>query len=189
VFGGGEGGVDWVQDELNERSLEADFLVGFGVFHDFSVFALLLGFLLPLLSVGIEVVFTPKFGHQLVDIFDSEFLGVDISELFQTESPTVKAGTESDVTDDWVDLDVAHWCVSVGTTVGSDNDIDGFDGSLKLLVKSLHIVLEGSESEIKFVQEKNWLDSFGDSLSEDGLGLDTDTGDGIDDDEGTIGDS
>lgn len=101
----------------------------------------------------------------------------------------MKSGTESDVTDDWVDLDISHWCVSVGTTVGSDNDIDGFDGSLELLVKSLHIVLEGSQSQIKFVQEKNWLDSFGDSLSENGLGLDTDTGDGIDDDEGTIGDS
>ena len=76
VFGGGEGGVDWVQDKLNEGSVEADFLVGFFVFHDLSVFALLLGFLLPLLSVGIKVVLTPKFGHQLVDILDSEFFGI-----------------------------------------------------------------------------------------------------------------
>merc|ERR1712242_200492 len=94
VLGGDEGGVDWVQDELDEGSFETDFLV-FVVFQNgFSVGTFLLWFFLPFLSVGIKVVVTPKFGHEFVDVFDSKFFGVNISELFQTESPTVKTGTE-----------------------------------------------------------------------------------------------
>jgi hypothetical protein len=189
VFGGGEGGVDWVQDELDEGSFETDFLV-FVVFQNgFSVSTFLLWFLLPFLSVGIEVVITPKFGHELVDVFDSKFFGVNISELFQTESPTVKTGTESDVTSNWVNLNITHWCIFIGTTVSGNNDVNGFDCSLKFLVQSFHIVLEGTQSKIELVQEQDWLNSFGDGLSENGLGLDADTGNGINDNEGTIGDS
>ena len=76
VFGGGEGGEDWVEDELDEGSFETDILVFVVLENGFTVGTFLFWSLLPFLSVGIKVVITPEFGHEFGDVFDSEFSGI-----------------------------------------------------------------------------------------------------------------
>ena len=57
------------------------------------------------------------------------------------------------------------------------------------MVKFLGGQLEFEKGSVHLVHEKNRLYTFGNSLPEDGLGLDTYTRDAINDDEGSVSDS
>jgi hypothetical protein len=97
----------------------------------------------------------------------------------------VETGTESDRTPLWVDLNVSEDRVGVGR----DDDVDGLDGSAEGLVKILLGDLELEQSTIDLVDNDDGLDTLGQGLTENGLGLDTDTLDTVNDDKGTIGDT
>lgn len=73
-----------------------------------------------------------------------------------------------------------------GVTVSGNNDIDGFNGLGERLVSFLGVELEFKHSTIELVHHENGLDTFTESLTQDGFGLDANTFDAIDDDEGTI---
>ncbi|KAI6769124.1 hypothetical protein HG531_010228 [Fusarium graminearum] len=170
VHDGGEDLEDGVEDELVEGTLELLTLVG-----------TVLG---PLLGLGVEVVVAPETLHHLV-LVNTELLGVSDSELADGESPAVQTGTEGDGTLIRVDLDVTNGLVKVGR----DDDVDGLDGSREGLVKILLGDLELEKSTVDLVDDDDGLDALTKSLSEDGLGLDTDTLDGVDDNESTISDT
>lgn len=170
VHDSSEDAENWVQDELVEGTLKWLALVG------------RLGG--PLLGVWVEVVVAPKTLHHLNTV-NTELLGVTLSELADGESPSVETGTEGNGTLVWVDLDVTEGLVEVG----GDDDVDGLDGTGEGLVKILLGDLELEKSTIDLVDDNNWLDALTKSLTENGLGLDTDTLNGVDDDESTIGDT
>lgn len=161
---------DGVENELVEGTLELLTLVG-----------TVLG---PLLGLGVEVVVAPETLHHLV-LINTELLGVSDSELADGESPTVQTGTEGDGTLVRVNLDVTNGLVKVGR----DDDVDGLDGSREGLVKILLGNLELEKSTIDLVDDDDGLDALTKSLSEDGLSLDTDTLNGVDDNESTISDT
>jgi hypothetical protein len=93
----------------------------------------------------------------------------------------VETGSESDGSLLGVDLDVTEDLV----VVGRDDDVDGLDGSGERLVEVLLADLELEEGSVDLVDDNDGLDSLGKGLSEDGLGLDADTVDGVNDDEGS----
>jgi hypothetical protein len=167
VHDGVEQSEDGVEDKLVEGSLSTT-----------------VGGLGPLLGLGVEVVVSPKLGHEL-SLVDTELLGVSAGELSEGEGPTVKTGTESDRSLLGVDLDISE----DGVVVGRDNDVNGLDGSAERLVQVLLGNLEFEKSSVDLVDDNNRLDSLTKRLSKNGLGLDTNTLDTVDDDKGTIGDS
>lgn len=138
----------------------------------------------PLFGGTVEVVVTPKLGHEL-GLGDTKLLGVSTGELSERESPTVETGSKGDCSLFGVDLDVTK----SGVGVGGDNDVDRLDGSAEGLVEILLFDLELEQSSVDLVDDKHGLDSLGQRLSQDGLGLDTDTFDTVDNDKRTIGDS
>ena len=172
VHGGSAESDDWLHDEGDESSLELLVVIGPGV-------------VLPLLGLLVEEVFAPKLVHHLLS-GDSEFLGVDSGESGEGEGPSEKSGTHSAGTVLWVNLlRFSH----VFALVGGDDNVDVLNNSVEFLEHSLTINLELEDTSINLVDHQAWLDLLGEGLSEDGLGLDGDTFDVIDDDEGTIGDS
>jgi hypothetical protein len=170
VHDGSEDLEDGVEDELVEGTLELFTLVG-----------TVLG---PLLGLGVEVVVAPETLHHLV-LVNTELLGVSDSELADGESPAVQTGTEGNGTLVGVDLDVTNGLVKVGR----DDDVDGLDSSGEGLVKILLGDLKLEKSTIDLVDDDDGLDALTKGLSQDSLGLDTDTLDGVDDNEGTISDT
>jgi len=150
VHDGVEYTVDRVQDELDESTLVTT-----------------LG---PLLGLGVEVVVAPELLHELGSL-STKLLSVHIGKLLERESPRVKAGTESDGTLAGVDLDVAHGCILVGTTVGGDDDVDVLNDTLELLVELFGLELERQKRQVHLVHEDDGLDSLTNSLSQYGLGL------------------
>ena len=171
VHDGSEDSEDGVQNERVEGSLQGlSISVG--------------GLGGPLLGLGVEVVVSPKLGHQLV-LVNTELLGVSASELSQGESPTVQTGGESNRTLVGVDLNVSER----GVGVGGDNDVDGLDGSAEGLVEVLLGDLQFEQSSVDLVDTQDGLDSLGQGLSQDSLGLDTNTFDTVDNDQGTVSDS
>ena len=118
-------------------------------------------------------------------LVDTELLCVTGSELTEGEGPSVKTGTESDSTLLGVDLNITESLV----VVGRDDDVDGLDGSVEGLVEVLLADLQLEKGSIDLVDDTDGLDSLGQSLTQDGLGLHTDTVNAVDDDEGTIGNS
>jgi len=126
----------------------------------------------------------PETLHHLV-LVNTELLGVTASELTDSESPAVKTRTESDGTLFGVDLAVTKSLVEVC----GNNDIDGLDDTREVLVKILLGKLELEKSTVDLVDDDNRLNALTKSLTEHGLGLDTDTFNGVDDNEGTIGDT
>jgi len=171
VHDGGEDLEDRVEDEHVEGSLELLAVVSGGLGG-------------PLLGLGVKVVVSPKSVHERL-LLDTELLGVSGGELVDGEGPTVETGTESDGTLLGVNLDVTEDLV----VVGGDDDVDGLDGSGERLVEVLLADLELEESSVDLVDDNDGLDSLGKSLSKDGLGLDTDTIDGVNDDESSVSDS
>lgn len=97
----------------------------------------------------------------------------------------METGTEGDGTLLGVDLDITKGLVVV---CGND-DVDGLDDTGEVLVQILLAELELEKSTVDLVDDDNGLDTLTKSLTQDSLGLDADTLDGVDDNERTIGDT
>lgn len=126
----------------------------------------------------------PETLHHLV-LVNTELLGVPSGELADSEGPAVKTGTEGNGTLVGVDLDITEDLVKVG---GND-DVDGLDDTGEVLVQVLLGDLELKKSTVDLVDDDNRLDTLTKSLAQDGLGLDADTLNGVDDDESTVSDT
>lgn len=97
----------------------------------------------------------------------------------------MKPGTESNSSLIRVNLNITEGLVEVG----SNDDIDGLDGTGERLVQVLLRDLELQQGAIHLVDDTDWLDTLSESLAEDGLGLNANTFDAVDDDKSTIGDT
>jgi len=95
----------------------------------------------------------------------------------------VKSRTESNGTLGGIALDITKKFI----TIGGDDHISGFDHTSKALVSFVHVLLELKNDTIDLVDHENGLDTLSESLTQDSLGLDTDSFDTVDDDESTIG--
>lgn len=126
----------------------------------------------------------PETLHHLV-LVNTKLLGISVSELADSEGPAVETGTEGNGALVGVDLDITKSLVEVG----GDDDVDGLDDTGEVLVQVLLGELELEKSAIDLVDDDNRLDTLTERLSEHSLGLDTDTFNGVDDDESTIGDT
>jgi hypothetical protein len=73
-----------------------------------------------------------------------------------------------------------------GIIVSGDDDVGGLDGSLENLESLLFLQLKLKQDTIHLVDHKDWLDSLSESLTEDGLGLDANSLNAIDDDDGSV---
>lgn len=135
----------------------------------------------PLLSLGVEVIVTPKLGHEL-SLVNTELLGVSASEVSERESPTVETGTEGDGTL----LGVDHGVSESGIGVSGNDNVDGLNGSAERLVKVFLGNLQLEKSSVDLVDDKDGLDSFTQRLTEDSLSLDTDTLNTVNNDKSTI---
>jgi len=134
---------------------------------------------------GGEVVVTPELDHKLLEV-NLELIGVDTGEVGKGKGPTEKGGTESNGTNGGVNLlSLTH----IVALVSGDNDVSGLDDTLEVLIHGLTIDLEFEDTTINLVDEEDGLDLLTESLTEDGLSLDANTFDVIDDDESTIGDT
>ena len=140
----------------------------------------------PLLGLGVEERLSPQLLHELVDL-DAELLGVHLGELLQSEGPSVKTGSETDGTVARVDAHDTHGTVVVG--VSGDDDVHVLNDTLESLVQILGLQLQLKKSTVHLVHEQDGANTLGNGLTQDGLGLDTNAGDAIDDDESTIGDT
>merc|ERR1711968_55277 len=138
----------------------------------------------PLLGLGVKVVVTPQLAEHL-SLRDTELLGVDAGEALQSETPAVEAGTEGNTALVRVELDLADGLI----LVGGQDDVDGLDGTLEVLVGLLGVKLQLQESAIQLVHHEHRADTLGHSLAQHGLGLHADTLDAVDDDKGTVGDT
>mmetsp|Transcript_24571 Transcript_24571/g.51123 ORF Transcript_24571/g.51123 Transcript_24571/m.51123 type:complete len:245 (-) Transcript_24571:46-780(-) len=70
--------------------------------------------------------------------------------------------------------------------VGGDNHIDGLNGTAKCLVKFFSRKLKFEKGTIDLVDHEHGFDTFGNSLTKNSFGLDTDTVNGINNDQSTI---
>ena len=136
----------------------------------------------PLLGLTVEVVLAPQLLHETLPL-GTEPLGVHASELGEGETPTVETGTEGDGTLGGVDEDITEELV----TVGGDDDVHVLNNLVEGLVTVLGLVLQLQEDTIHLVDHEDGLDTLTESLTQHGLGLDTDTLNTIDDDQSTIG--
>lgn len=132
---------------------------------------------------GIEITYPQTLKHLLA--VNTELLGVLDGELADGESPAVQTGTESNGTSVGVDLDITKDLVEVG----GDDDVDRLNGTGEGLVQILLGDLQLEQSTVDLVDDQDGLDTLGQGLTQDSLGLDTDTGDTVDDDQGTISDT
>ena len=138
-----------------------------------------------LLGSGVEVVVAPEFLHETITV-ELELLGVGGSEAGEGEGPAEEGGAESDGTDGGVNLlGLSH----VGKLVGGDDNVSILDDTLEVLVHGLTINLKLKDATIDLVDHHDGLNLLSKSLTEDSLGLHTDTLDVIDDNESTIGDT
>ena len=171
VHDGVEELVDGVKAELAESALDT---FTFGV--EFS--------LDPLLVLGVEEGFTPEaFAH--LGFVNTELGGVHLGEAVDGEGPGLETGTDGDGTLFGRDGEVTH----DGVVVGGDDDVDVLEGLDETLVSFFGVELEFEDGTIDLVDEDDGADTFGEGLTEDSFGLDADTFDAIDDDEGTISDT
>lgn len=170
---------DLILLEVHDRVEEAE--DGVKDEHVESTLNTSLGRLGPLLSLGVEVVVTPKLGHEL-SLVNTELLRVSAGEVSERESPTVETGTEGNCTL----LRVDHGVSECGIGVGGDDNVHGLDGSAERLVKVFLGNLQLEKSSVDLVDDKDGLNSLTQRLTEHSLGLDTDTLNTVNNDEGTF---
>lgn len=163
--------VDGVQAELAEGALDA-FAFGVVLAAD------------PLLGLGIEERVTPEALAHLV-LVNTELGGVHLGEAGDGEGPGLETGTDGDGTFIGGDLEVAH----DGVVVGGDDNVDVLEGLDESLVGFFGVELEFEDGTVDLVDEDDGADTLGEGLAKDGFGLDADTFDAIDDDEGTVSDT
>lgn len=97
----------------------------------------------------------------------------------------METGSEGNGTLVWVNLDITESLVEVC----GDNDVNGLDDTGKVLEQVLLGELEFEKSTIDLVDDDDGLDTLTKSLSEHSLGLHAHTFNGVDDNEGTVGDT
>merc|ERR1719334_363629 len=83
-----------------------------------------------------------------------------------------------------INSDNTHGTVII--SIGGNNDVDVLNNSLESLEEFFLLKLQLKESSVHLVHEEDWPDPLGDGLPEDGLGLDTDTGDTVNHDQGSV---
>lgn len=138
----------------------------------------------PALLFLVKVIVTPQFLHHF-RLVQLELVGEDLGESGQGETPLVFSGTESHVSFLGEEEEVAHF----GDFILRNNDINHVNHSHEVLIHGFSVHLEFQDLSVDFVDEQHGSDSFSHGLSQHGFGLDAHTFDGIDDDEGTIGNS
>ena len=150
-----------------------------------ELLAVSLRFSLELPCGGIEIVITPELLHKSGAI-ELKLLGVSCGKPGESEGPSEEGRTKGNRARSWVNLlSLSH----VLELVSGDDDVSVFDDTLEVLVHSLTIDLELKNTSVNLVDHHDRLDLLAESLTEDGLGLHTDTLYVIDDDESTISDS
>mmetsp|Transcript_8020 Transcript_8020/g.11512 ORF Transcript_8020/g.11512 Transcript_8020/m.11512 type:complete len:533 (-) Transcript_8020:258-1856(-) len=135
----------------------------------------------PLLTVGIEKPVTPKLGHHLF-FRNAELSTVSLGKTLEGESPLMETRTEGNGSLGGVNLAITKSFV----VVHSNNHVDGFDGTAESLVKLFSRKLKFEESTVNLVNHENGADTLTNGLTEDGLGLDTDTINSVDNNKSTI---
>ena len=162
---------DGPHDELDKAALEL------------LAISLRLGLELP--CGGIEIVITPELLHESGAI-ELKLLGVGSGKPGEGEGPAEEGRTKGNSASSWVNLlGLSH----VLELISGDDDVSVLDDTLEVLVHSLTIDLELKDTSVDLVDHHDRLDLLAESLTEDGLGLHTDTLYVIDDDESTISDS
>jgi len=165
VHDGLEKGGDGGGNELAERTLKsASLIVGD-----------------PLLSLNVVEPISPKLGHHLL-LRDTKLGSVGHGELLKGEGPLVEAGPEGNGSLGGVNLDVSELLV----VVGGNDDVDTLDGAAESLVELLSRKLKLKEGAVNLVDHQAGLDALGNGLAKDGLGLNADTVNGVDDNEGSV---
>lgn len=144
----------------------------------------ILSFLEPFLVDGVKVVVTPELVHELV-VVSLEFSSIETGEFGDSEGPAFFSGAESDGSERWVDLELAH----IFLLIGGDNDVDHINDSDEILVHLFSVEFQFQNGTINLVDHHDGLDFLSHSLTKHGFGLHAHAFDGIDDDESTIGDS
>lgn len=172
LHGGSEDLFDRVKDELAERSSELG-SSGRGVLRG------------PLLSFLIKEHISPQSGLHLLDI-NLEFGGVHLSELAESEGPSLETGSKSNVSSVREDSEIFshNWVL-----VGGNDDVGVFNDSDKVEVHVFRFQLKFKETSIELVDDQDWDNSFTKSLSEHSFSLHTDSFNDIDDNKSSVSDS
>jgi hypothetical protein len=84
-------------------------------------------------------------------LVDFEFIGEDVRESGQGESPDVFSGSEGDVSFLGEEIQVSH----IRLFILGNNDIDHIDDSDVILIHGFRVVLELKDLSIDFVDEKD----------------------------------
>jgi len=172
IHGGSAESDNWLHHELNESSLEF-----------FTIIRLVV--VLPFLGSLIKVVVTPKLLHHLI-LSDTEFLGVNFSELGDGEGPSEEGRSEGASSSNWVNLQLIGHSLDLES---GDDDVNILNNSEEFLIHGFSVNLELEDTSIDLIDHENWSDLLSKSLSENGLGLHSSTLDVIDDNKGSISDS
>lgn len=114
---------------------------------------------------------------------NTELLGVLGGELVEGESPAMETRAESDGTAVRIDLDITEVLVKVG----GDDDVDGLDCAGEGLVQVFLGGLQLEQGAVDLVDDQDRLDTLGQSLAQDSLGLDADARHTVDNDQSTVG--
>ena len=128
-------------------------------------------------------VYIIKFLNYLAKIFlkyffqltygNTELGGVQFSKLLDGKGPSVKSRSETDGGIGRIDTDDTHGTVVI--SIGGNDDVDVLNDTLESKEEIFLLQLEFQQSTVHLVHEKNGLDTFGDGLTQDSLGLHTDT--------------
>ena len=97
----------------------------------------------------------------------------------------METGAESNGTAVRIDLNITEVLVEVG----GDDDVNGLDSTRERLVQILLGLLQLKKSTVNLVDDQDRLDTLGQGLTQYSLGLDTDTRNAVDDDQGTVSDT
>jgi len=85
-----------------------------------------------------------------------EFIGEDVRESGEGESPNVFSGSEGDVSFLGQEIQVSH----IRLFILRNNDVNHINDSDVILIHRFRVVLEFKDLSIDFVDEKDWSDFF-----------------------------
>ena len=105
--------------------------------------------------------------------WDTELGGIQFSKLLDGKGPSVKSRSETDGGIRRIDTDDTHGTVVI--SIGGNDDVDVLNDTLESKEKIFLLQLKFQQSTVHLVHEKNGLDTFGGGLTQDSLGLHTDT--------------
>merc|ERR1719454_619476 len=142
--------------------------------------------LAPLLCLGVEERLTPKLLHHLVSVH-TKLGSVHLCKLLEGEGPAVESGSETNRPVVDIDTDNSHRTVVV--SIGGNDDVDILNDPLESLEELLLAKLQLKQSTVHLVHEENRPDPLGDGLPQHCLSLDTDAGDAVNNNKGSISDT